>query len=1051
MAESMKSEAFRAILADPASTAGWLGGLGVRDTERASRDLRDLARRAGTDKDMNRLALRLDALLPRCPDPGMALANLERFVAACPSPDEMIVLLSESLRTTEILVQLFSTSQHLSEMMTRDPSLLDWLRYGAERLDRDAMIFDLMNDLGKTGDETEQRIILRRFRQRETLRIGYNDIIRGLPLELTTLDLSVLADACAEAAYRLAREKTEARHGVPSGRDGTPARFVILGLGKLGGQELNYSSDIDLIFLYDVDGQTSGPRSVSNAEFFARLGGEIVRLLADHSAVGMAYRVDMRLRPEGEHGALARSLSATLGYYETTGRTWERQALIKCRPVAGDLDLGRTFLDEIAPFVYRRYLSAAEIGEIKTMKRRIEQRTLSAGTAELEVKTGHGGIRDVEFVVQFLQLLHGGPYVDVRHHNTLKALTRLEQIGCLTPEERGIMEDTYRFLRRVEHRLQIMFDRQTHQMPRDLEEQRILAVRTGYPPASAWEDRTGPAQRFLNDYRSKTDLNRRILNHLLHDAFRDDSGATADPAIDLVLDPDPSPEHIAEVLGNYPFRDRQTAYQNLMALAREDIPFLSQARCRHFLAAIAPRLLQAVSRAPDPDMALTNLEKVSASLGAKAILWELFSLNPPTLRLYVELCATSQFISEILINNPGMIDDLMDSLVVDRGQPALAIKAELGELCKGAEDLAPILLSFRNKEWVRIGTRDILGRDSIREVTRELADVAEAVVAQVARAIWHQRVERHGSPRRTDDGQRARWAIVGLGKFGGRELNYHSDLDLVFILEDDGMTDGETGSIPNEQFVSDVVRKLLKTFSGGSMAVPIYAIDTRLRPHGTSGPLVATLGAWQTYYRESAQVWERLVLTRARVIFSTGGFGRVVNETVRQILAATQIDPGALAREVLSMRRRLEEGHLRSVLKRGYGGMADIEFLIHYLQLANASEYPDVLRPNLWDALDALRRAGLIAEDVRNDLRDAYDFWRTVESRLRIVHNRSGADLPDNPNELIRLARRLHYSEEKQKTSAEAFRNDSTRHAERTRALFLQIVGGPASAPAESS
>ena len=264
------------------------------------------------------------------------------------------------------------------------------------------------------------------------------------------------------------------------------------------------------------------------------------------------------------------------------------------------------------------------------------------------------------------------------------------------------------------------------------------------------------------------------------------SGAAVDPVVDLVLDPEPGDEFIKEVLARYPFRDRQTAYSNLMALAREDFQFLSQARCRHFLAAIAPRLLEAISRTPDPDMTLTNLEKVSASLGAKAILWELFNFNPPSLRLYVELCATSQFLSEILINNPGMIDDLVDCLVVDRPLPGAAIKAELAELCKGAEDLAPILWSFRNKEWVRIGTRDILGREPVREVTRELADVAEAIVTQVARDQWDRRAAKYGTPRCSASGKRDRWAILALGKFGGRELSYHSDLDLIFVHEADG-------------------------------------------------------------------------------------------------------------------------------------------------------------------------------------------------------------------------------------------------------------------------
>ena len=303
-----------------------------------------------------------------------------------------------------------------------------------------------------------------------------------------------------------------------------------------------------------------------------------------------------------------------------------------------------------------------------------------------------------------------------------------------------------------------------------------------------------------------------------------------------------------------------------------------------------------------------------------------------------------------------MIDDLMDSLVDDRAQSATAIKAELAELCKGAEDLAPILLSFRNKEWVRIGTRDILGREPIRDVTRELADVAEAIVSQAARHQWDERLARHGSPRRAD-AKRARWAIVGLGKLGGRELNYHSDLDLMFILEEEGVTHGGKTAIPNTQFASEVVRKLLKALGGSTSNAPLYALDMRLRPHGASGPLVVTLDVFRDYLRTSAQAWERLALTRARVIFSCGGFGKDVSETIRDVLCVP-VDAPALAREVSLMRRKLEESFARNDLKRGAGGLTDIEFLVHYLQLVHAAAAPDVLRPNLWDALDVLRRVG---------------------------------------------------------------------------------------------
>ncbi len=372
----------------PELLENWLIGLGVRDPQRAGRDLQDLIDRAGAGhmELIARIVVQLDSVLPRCPDPGMALANLERFVAGQPDPEPALRKLADNIKFTEILLQVFSTSQYLSEVLIRDPALLGWLQAGTERPDRKALIEDLWNSLNNESTEAGQALVIRRFRRRETLRIGYNDIVRGLSLESITLDLSNLADACAEAATRLARGAAESRFGQALRADGSPARFVVLGLGKLGGIELNYSSDIDLVFLYDEDGWTAGPRVVSNAEFFARMGAEIVRLLAEHTAHGVAYRVDMRLRPDGEQGALARSLDATLGYYETRGRTWERQALIKCRPVAGDLSLGRTFVEAITPFIYRRYLGASEISEIKALKRRIEQRTVSAGAPILRSK-----------------------------------------------------------------------------------------------------------------------------------------------------------------------------------------------------------------------------------------------------------------------------------------------------------------------------------------------------------------------------------------------------------------------------------------------------------------------------------------------------------------------------------------------------------------------------------------------------------------------------------------------------------------------------------------
>ncbi len=357
--------------------------------------------------------------------------------------------------------------------------------------------------------------VFRRFRQRQLLRIGANDVIRDRPLEEITRDISRTADVALEVALATALRHVGKRHGQPCTAAGRPVSCVVLAFGKHGGEELNYSSDIDLMFVYEEEGATRGKRTsgIGNDEFFAKVVGEVVRLLSAHTDRGLAYRIDLRLRPEGHRGPLARSLASTLSYYDTLGRTWERQALIKVRPAAGDLALGQRFLQAVEPFVYRKYLTFAEINEIKALKRRIEQKAGRAGVGATEVKTGRGGIRDIEFTIQFLQLLNGGDLPAVRQRNTLLALQALERAGCLTDQEYRVLDDSYRFLRKTEHRLQLLFDLQTHRLPDDAEELRKLALRMGYPPQA--DGGPEPRAAFLADYRDKTEPTRRILDHLL--------------------------------------------------------------------------------------------------------------------------------------------------------------------------------------------------------------------------------------------------------------------------------------------------------------------------------------------------------------------------------------------------------------------------------------------------------------------------------------------------------------------------------------------------------
>ena len=512
------------------------------------------------------------------------------------------------------------------------------------------------------------------------------------------------------------------------------------------------------------------------------------------------------------------------------------------------------------------------------------------------VKTGRGGIRDIEFVIQFLQLLSGGVDPRVRTGNTLDAIRCLEQARGLSSQERMLLEENYRFLRKLEHRLQIMYDLQTHQLPSIANELTKVARRMGYvdtPKASA-------VDAFQSDYRERTEINHQILKHLLHDAFRDD--AETEPEVDLVNNPDPDPETIEQVLGKYPFVDVLPAYTNLMTLAEERIPFLSTRRCRLFLASIAPRLLAAIAKTPDPDATLVTLSRVSDSLGGKAALWELFSSNHPTLNLYVTLCAACPYLSGILTSNPGMIDELLDSLLMGHLPDIETLEQSLAELTHGAEDQTPILHSFKVSQHLRVGVRDILGKDDVEATHAELADVAEVCLKQIIATETERLIEKLGEPQigelpdveaakegaaETESwypgngrvGQRCEFIVLAMGKLGGREPNYHSDLDLIFLYEADGPTVADRRGLhdttTNKHFFSELGQRIIKQANSFGPYGRLYEVDPRLRPTGRSGSLAVSLDEFVRYFQQGdGQLWERQSLCKSAGAYRLCGGGR---------------------------------------------------------------------------------------------------------------------------------------------------------------------------------
>lgn len=1019
----------RTCLDDVNTAEPWLRSLNVANLPAAHANFTRMANGGVTLDLLSQISEQFVAAAPTLADPDMAINNLERFIAASRNPMATAALFERDHKALPNLLQIFSTSQYLSDLLVVDKEAYDLLRMTeGQPVSRSDLVEELMGEVRSLDNYAEISASLRRFKRREMLRIAYGDIVRGQPVSIVARQISYLADAIVESALDYARRRLDEQYGRPLRADGERSRFVVFGLGKLGGVELNYSSDIDLILMYEQEGHTDARRTVTNQEYYERLAKELIRLLTETTELGSTFRVDLRLRPEGSRGPLCLSFDSMLSYYDVKGRTWERQAYVKARPIAGDLDLGSELLDRLQPWIYRRYLSLTDIAGIKSLKRRIERRAEVEEGDLRNVKTGRGGLRDIEFVIQFLQLLNGGTLPDVRTGNTLEAIARLEQAGCLTPLERSKLEDNYNMLRKLEHRLQIMFDLKTHVLPRETAELAKLAVRMGYastPHVSALE-------AFQSDFAQRTAVNRKILDHLLHDAFPEDRAA--EPEVDLVNDPAPPPERIAEVLGRYPFEDVPAAYQNLMALATEKIRFLSTRRCRHFLAAIAPRLLTAIAATPEPDTTLVNLSRVSDSLGGKAALWELLSSNPPSLHLYVTLCAACPYLAGILTSNPGMIDELMDSLLVENLPTLKILEDALSELCKGAEDIEPMLHSFKNAAHLRVGVRDVLGRDDVRSTHAALADVAEVCLKQIAGREYEKLVEKFGVPTigrpseddLTNEAVRAHWqsyadregdkcesVVLALGKLGGREPNYHSDLDLIFLYETAGNTLGRhrdgRGSTTNSHFFSELGQRLIRVAGHLGPFGRLYEVDARLRPTGRSGSLAVSFDAFTRYFTEGyAQLWERQSLCKARLVHGSEKAGQAAMELVAQVAFGPAWKP-EFATEIREMRARLEETASPRNLKRGRGGTVDTEFLVQMLQLKHGGSDSSIRVPGTLDALAALEGGGYLSADDARYFAHSYRFQRSIEARIRLMNASGRHELPENDRELAKLAYLLDY------------------------------------------
>lgn len=986
---------------------------------RSAEDLLEAVLAFGLPRDLvETFAQQLGTFLVENVDRERITINLHRLLESVRSPQSWLTLFEREPDSLAQLLRLFTSSQYMADSLIADPESFDLLRLtDGQPVDSSVLQDEILAEIDSTADVRGAMRVLRDFRHRETLRIAYGDFVHSHPVDTVIQQVSMLADALIEAAVRVARRELAVHHSVPTHFDGTPVQFAVLALGKLGGLELNYSSDVDLIFIYetiapDMSGRhrdAFDPHAVD--EYFQRLGRTIIKLLSESTPRGIAYRVDMRLRPYGQSGPLVSEFLEAVRYYDGSGRTWERQAFIKARCVAGDIALGNEFINQLQPWIYRRYLMRADITGIVALKRRIEQRAIRVGDDELNVKLGHGGIRDIEYVIQFLQLLHAPDQPNVRCSNTLEAIRALQAAGCLTAEEQFALEDNYRFLRRVEHHLQIMCDRQTHRLPIEREEFNRFACRwaevQNFDPSDA-------ASEFRQQLKNRTTQNRKILDHLLHDAFSSYDDDTKDfecPESDLILDPEPTEEVIESTLAPYGFQDRLAAYRHLQELAVETITFLSTRRSRHFLAAIAPQLLNAIANTPNPDATLISLANVSASIGGKAVLWELFSANPPLMELYIRLCATSPYLANMLTSNPGMVDELLDSLMLDALPSQEELAEDLSELCRGAVEISPILHSFKNSMHLRVGVRDILGKNSITETHQSLSDIAEVCMEQVIDHEYLRLVQQLGMPVYTSEGieKSAELVVLAVGKLGGREPNYHSDLDVIFLFSGEGHTKSLVPSrrfepTTNRHFFNQLCQRVIQAVTGVGTTGRLYDLDVRLRPLGRSGQLAITIDDLRDYFRDGqGQIWERQALCKSRPVWGSPLARSEAMQCVNSIVQ-DEVSIETIAEQIYSHRMQLQNGADEGNLKRGLGGTMDVEFIVQFLQLANARQRPEIVVPNTLEALQRLREANILDAEKAVKLGESYEFLRSIESSIRLMDLSARHELPKDPAEIERLA-----------------------------------------------
>jgi [glutamine synthetase] adenylyltransferase / [glutamine synthetase]-adenylyl-L-tyrosine phosphorylase len=934
-------------------------------------------------------------LLARFPNLKRGLAPLLQFIENTRNPKSFLVFLDRDRDAMPTLLQILSIDSIAVEWLISDPDSFDWLRLSAgQQVDSEHLKDILISEIQNLEDEEQILASMRRFRRRETLRVICSFCLQDMPQSTVAQQLSWIADAGIAAALVAANAERKTERRSRSQNAGPVLNLsdslCAIGLRALGGQELELGSTLEMVLLTDSEQFPDDSRSAYFADELQRLTQRAITILTHPQ--GLGYSVAFPYNPElsNQSEVHVHDYRRWIQTIENHGRTWQRLTLLKSRFLAGNIRLASRFLDEFPTLVYRRYLTRADIAGIGALKRKIDREGKAIETVDL---SGHDWSiellmrwkREIEFLTQFLQLINGGELVEIRVANTLQAIDALAQSSCLSEQERSILVTAYnRF------------------------SQTVFAMQLRDPLALEQSEtsRTHESEQLYSELADSWSKVKQIRNHLRGEVFADENQASDET--DLILDPNPKPEWIDALLGKYRFKRSNAAYRFLMELSQEEVSMLSTRRCRHFLSGIATQLLTKIGETPDPDLTLENLAVSCRSLGGKGILWELFSVHEPSLDLYVRLCGASPYLIGILTSNPGMIDELLDSLMLNRLPSEQQLGLMLHDLCRGAEDIEPIIHSFKNARHLNVGVRDILGKESITDTHRALSDIADVCLHQTVDWQYARLVKRFGVPTNSD-GRVCRFGVVALGKLGAREPNYHSDISLLFLYDSDGTT-RPIGSgrhhepISSEYFFLQLAQKVAQAANRVWRSGRLYETKNWLVSSGRNTTLAWKLDEFRRYFLESDDLaLQTQQLCNARCILGEPPFQREVYQTIAEIVQGrpwTEVDE----RSVLLNRKHLELTASEFNIKRGIGGTMDVETVAQLLMLRHVVANPEIFVAGTLEAIERLRSAGLLESTDADALREGYNFLRGVESGLRLMNTQARHDLPTSNTELSRLA-----------------------------------------------